>query len=167
MNYVEEWKDVPSWNGIFQVSNYGRVYNTITRNILKCSKKKSGYYQVVLCHKERRENWQLHVLVATVWQRELVEGKEDAQHINQMKCCNCTFNIQIKDKSQHIREHKIGKKGTPHTQQWKRKMSESGKKYYLQHPQKKKEISERAKRHKDPLTGRFMKRIYSNGHYNK
>ena len=144
MEYKEEWKDVPTWNGVFQVSNYGRVYNTITNNILKGSRKKKGYYEVVLCHKGRRENWQFHVLVATVWKRAPIKGKEDCHHKNMMKCCNCVFNIQIKEKSQHIREHKTGKEGTPHTQQWKRKMSEA-RKGFKHSQQAKRKMSESRK----------------------
>ena len=179
VSFNEEWKDVPTWNGVFQVSNFGRVYNTITKRFLKGHKDKDGYYQIVLYHKPRRKKWRLNRLVATVFQRPL-QKNEDVHHKNQIKEDNNNDNLMIIEKGQHTIKHhtgkpsplkgtkfsqqhrqniskaKTGKKGTPHTQQWKRKMSERRKKYYLQHPQKKKQISERAKRRKEKTTGRFI-----------
>lgn len=109
---MEEWKDASWTQGVFQVSNYGRVYNTKTKRFLNGYKTEKGYIQIVLGYKGKRESWLLHDLVATVWQRPLVKG-EDAHHkIKQLKCCNCIWNIEIKEHSQHLREHKTGVKQT-------------------------------------------------------
>ena len=121
--YQQEWKDIPTWEGVFQVSNYGRVYNTITKNYLKGKKTKDGYCLVVLQYKRRRKQYYIHRLVTSVWNRPLARG-EECHHKNQIKSCNCIFNLQIKNKSEHLREHKIGH---PVSQQLRKKMSEGKK----------------------------------------
>lgn len=104
-NMNEEWKDANWTQGVFQVSNYGRVYNTKTKRFLKGSKyPKTGYIQIDLCYNGTRQKWELHRLVATVWQRPLLET-EDAHHKNKFKWCNCCWNIQIKDSKKHAQEH--------------------------------------------------------------
>ena len=113
--FEEIWKDIPTWEGIYQCSNYGRIkrlkYGKVKyERIYQGSKDVStGYYMFFLCTKNRKERWQLHRLVATVFQRPLVKD-EEAHHKNKMKCCNCIFNIQIKMKIKHVREHKLGNK---------------------------------------------------------
>lgn len=88
----EIWKDIPAWEGIYQCSNYGRVYNLITKHYLKGNKYKSGYYQIVLSYKGKEERWLLHRLVATVWKRPMLTN-EDAHHKNHFRFCNCCWNI--------------------------------------------------------------------------
>lgn len=164
--YYQEWKDIPTWNGVFQVSNFGRLKRFYKNKyvIILGSKNQKGYYVVNLSYKGRKKQWRLHKLVATVFQRPLVEG-EDAHHKNCMKCCNCNFNIQIKDSSKHRSEHKKGKivsqqqkqkqskamKGRKRghfSAEHKAKIAASRKKYLQQHPQS---INK-----KDPNTGRFI-----------
>ena len=120
---TEQWKDIWWTQGVFQVSNYGRVYNTKTKRYLKGIKEKRGYISVELHYNGTKEVWRLNRLVCTVWQRPMLEN-EDAHHKNHLKCCNCIWNLQIKDSSQHIREHN---KSRVYSQQTKRKISESNK----------------------------------------
>ena len=119
----EQWKDIWWTQGVFQVSNYGRVYNTKTKRYLKGIKEKRGYISVELHYNGTKEVWRLNRLVCTVWQRPMLEN-EDAHHKNHLKCCNCIWNLQIKDGSQHIREHNQSR---VYSQQTKRKISESNK----------------------------------------
>lgn len=105
--YQQEWKDIPTWEGIYQLSNYARVkrfYKNGKVKIFNGTRTPHGYYMFQLCYKGRIEEWRLNRLVATVFQRPLVEG-EDAHHKNKLRCCNCIFNIQIKNSSQHSAEH--------------------------------------------------------------
>lgn len=118
---IEKWKDIPTWNGLYKVSNYGRlkkVYKTHEK-ILTCYKNKTGYYTIVLQHKDRREIWFLHRLVAITWFRDL-QNNEVVHHKNKITICNCINNLQIKEKSEHSFDHNTGKK---HSQQTKRKQS--------------------------------------------
>ena len=52
-SYKEIWKDIPNYEGMYQVSNLGRVkslnYNhTGKEGVLKPQSNKDGYYQVLL-----------------------------------------------------------------------------------------------------------------------
>lgn len=105
---IEQWKDVPNWNGRYQVSNYGRLLNTQSSKIIVGSKDQQGYLHVSLCGEGRREDWLLHRLIASVWFRPLCEN-ENVHHKNEFICCNCINNLQIKNEGEHISSHKIGK----------------------------------------------------------
>lgn len=72
-NTMEEWRDIKGYEGLYQVSNYGRVkslnYNhTGEERILKPARfaMKSGnsYYKVKLCKDGKTNNKRVHVLVA-------------------------------------------------------------------------------------------------------
>lgn len=45
MDNIEIWKDVKGFEGLYQVSNYGRVYSKITNKIMKPKIEKDGYYR--------------------------------------------------------------------------------------------------------------------------
>lgn len=72
---VEIWRDIPNFEGHYQVSNYGRVkslyfHNKMTtiyrENILKPQIVR-GYHRVVLCHNSKKTNYLVHRLVAEVF----------------------------------------------------------------------------------------------------
>lgn len=44
----EEWKDIENYEGLYQVSSFGRVKRLNTNRILKSGKSKGGYPYVVL-----------------------------------------------------------------------------------------------------------------------
>lgn len=93
MEYKEDWKDVPTWEGIFEMSNFGVLRNKITNKIYFGNfDRTTKHYKVTLCYRGREETWLIHRLVATVWQRPLLEN-EIAHHKNEMPCCNCVWNI--------------------------------------------------------------------------
>ena len=45
---IEEWRDVPGYEGLYEVSNLGRVRNIKTGRILRPLKHAGGYLQVAL-----------------------------------------------------------------------------------------------------------------------
>lgn len=51
---IEEWKDVSGWEGLYKVSDLGRVQGP--RTILKPHPNKDGYFQVLLFRKGRGTN---------------------------------------------------------------------------------------------------------------
>lgn len=67
---MEEWRDIKGYEGLYQVSNYGRVkslnYNhTGEERILKPGKVgKTVYYKVILCKDGKTYNKWVHRLVA-------------------------------------------------------------------------------------------------------
>ena len=68
-NMEEQWKDIFGFEGLYQVSNFGRVKSFkgcrgVQERILKPRKVANGYLQIALC-KDGKHNWRLiHRLVA-------------------------------------------------------------------------------------------------------
>ena len=65
----EEWRDVVGYEGLYQVSNLGRVksfihHNGTDKRIIKTILIKNGYCNVTLCKKGKRERKYIHRLVA-------------------------------------------------------------------------------------------------------
>lgn len=93
-NYKDEiWKDIPEYEGLYQVSNYGRV-RSIDRNIYRnggCAaikgkmlvlrKKNSGYMQVNLWKDNKGSNFYIHRLVAQSFIPN-PENKPEVDHID-------------------------------------------------------------------------------------
>lgn len=94
---TEIWKDIEGYEGLYQVSNLGRVkslnYNkTRKEKILSCGDK-NGYLFVVLCKNGKHKQFQVHRLVA----QEFVpnpENKPYVDHINTIKNDNRVENIR-------------------------------------------------------------------------
>ena len=78
---MEEWKDIETWEGLYQVSSLGRVRsldkqtkykntNFIVRRkgkILKPRTSKTGYLEVFLTDRERKQYYRVHRLVANAF----------------------------------------------------------------------------------------------------
>ena len=64
-----KWKDIPGYEGLYQVSNLGEIKSLNYRNtgkekILKLIKDKKGYFHVNLYKNGKLKNLQVHRLVA-------------------------------------------------------------------------------------------------------
>lgn len=162
--YIEEWKDVPNFSGVYQVSNFGSVkrlkgFKCRQDRELKPSRNTHGYYVVCLTYKGLKQYWEIHRLVATVFQRPLIEN-EDAHHKNKLTCCNCNWNIEILDHKKHSEVHNKKKnKGKKFTEEHKKKISEALKGRNVTWANKTaatKKLNGTLTK-KDPVTGRFIK----------
>lgn len=60
---IEEWKDVKGYEGLYQISNFGRVKSFYTNKILKPAIEKSGYNQVSLVKQHKKKKYYIHRLV--------------------------------------------------------------------------------------------------------
>lgn len=120
----EIWKDINGYEGLYQVSNMGRVksigrYITfdngwsneakmyIHGGILEISKQSQGYSQVSLCKKGRRITKRLNRLVAIAFLPNPY-NKPQVNHIDGNKSNNCANNLEwvtdIENKK-HAKEH--------------------------------------------------------------
>jgi len=117
MNYLtqEEWKDIPGFEGIYQVSSFGRLKsfkNLKTGNILSNTNKKGGYFSVVLRAKGRKNRYtRMHRLVAEAFLPKINSGEFlEINHKDGNKQNTHVCNLEWVTKSQNVR-HSI--KRTP------------------------------------------------------
>lgn len=135
--YKEIWKDVVGYEGLYQISNLGRVkslnYNkTGKEKILKAGKDKDGYLIVGLSYKGELKSHRVHRLVAIAF----VDGWfKDAQvdHIDTNKQNNIYTNLRWvtpKENSNNelTKEHySESHKGKSLSEEHKKKLSEVNK----------------------------------------
>ena len=127
--YIEEWKNVKGFEGLYQISNYGRVkslkYNKSSKiKIMKVHQDKDGYIQVKLSKEAKQYTFKVHRLVATHF-LENPDLKSEVNHINEIKDDNKVTNLQWvtpKENSNHgTRNRKISKR---QKEAWKRKLGD-------------------------------------------
>jgi len=106
----EIWKDIPNYEGMYQVSNLGNV-KSVSRIILRGSKypflskeknlKQSksgiGYLKVALCKNGIAKTISIHCLVAMAFLNYNQKGKNgyEIDHINNIKSDNRAENLQL------------------------------------------------------------------------
>lgn len=89
----EEWKDIPNYEGKYQISNFGRVKSILSNIYLKHCINSVGYYQVTLCLNGKKFNHTIHKLIAESF---LFKKSNDlvVDHINNIKTDNRIENLQ-------------------------------------------------------------------------
>lgn len=65
--YEEIWFDVPGYEGLYKVSNFGRVMNAKREKTLKPAANSRGYLRVLLCKDGKKTNKFVHRLVAAAF----------------------------------------------------------------------------------------------------
>lgn len=99
----EIWRSVKDYEGLYEVSNYGRVRNCRTGLVLRPHKHRDGYLLVNLCKDGVMKSHSVHRLVAMAFP-DLVDWTEDAKgrpfeeltvnHLNEDKSDNRVENLQ-------------------------------------------------------------------------
>lgn len=102
----EIWKDVVGYEGLYQVSNTGKV-KSIDWNHSGVAKELTAYEQrgyklVGIQRNGTRHNYLVHRLVATAF-IDNPEGKPDVNHIDGKKDNNCVDNLEWVTKSENTR----------------------------------------------------------------
>ena len=123
----EVWKDIKGYEGLYQVSNYGRVKSLgkyvnsgltnvnkifLKERIKKLSKTKKGYLEVKLSKKCKGNMLKVHRLVAISF----IENKNNYSQINHkdevktnncvnnLEWCNCQYNSNYGSRNERIRK---------------------------------------------------------------
>lgn len=97
----EIWKDIPNYEGIYQVSNLGNVKslnynNTKKEQIMIPSLNIRGYYQIGLSKNNKKSSFPIHQLVAMAFLNHVRCGyKLVVDHINDIKTDNRLENLQV------------------------------------------------------------------------
>lgn len=86
----EIWKDIPDYDGVYQVSNLGRVRSV---KIKTASQINSGYLKVTLTKNGIEKPFLVHRLVASLF-CENPRGCTTVNHLDENKTNNCADNLQ-------------------------------------------------------------------------
>lgn len=92
----ETWKDVVGYEGLYRVSDWGRVMSLWfgKRKILKPGKEKTGYLSVQLCKDGKQTTSLIHRLVVTSFIGPIPSGMV-VNHLNENKRDNRLSNLEI------------------------------------------------------------------------
>lgn len=106
----EQWKDIKGFEGIYQVSTFGRIKslkricraNTcgkreVYEKILSACKSKNGYLTVVLCNKGKKRSLAVHRIVAKTFIKNL-DNKKEVNHKDENKLNNFVSNLEWCDR---------------------------------------------------------------------
>lgn len=95
---MEEWKSIPGFEGIYQISSEGRVKNAYGR-MLKPETTRNGYQRIRLFDGKK---YLLHRLVASTFIPNL-ENKEVVNHKNGVKTDNRVENLEWSTWSENVK----------------------------------------------------------------
>ena len=139
--YVEIFKDIPGYEGIYQVSNLGRVkslkYNK--EKLLKPPVNNKGYYTVLLCCEGKVKNFKIHQLVAMAFLNHTPDGyKLVVDHKDNDKLNNRLSNLQLVTVRHNVSKDRkggtskyIGVHWNENSNKWKSEIRINGKQKYL------------------------------------
>ena len=90
---MEQWKDIKGYEGLYQVSNLGRVKTIKTNKIRKLEKVRSGYLRVMLCKNNKSERFLVHRLVAEAFINN-ANNLPEVNHKDENKLNNSADNLE-------------------------------------------------------------------------
>lgn len=98
MNIIEQWKPIDGYEGLYEISNLGKVkslnYNrTGVEKIMRPGKTKEGYLRVDLCRGGKVKHFLVHRLVATAFLPNPM-GLPEINHLDENKTNNVISNIE-------------------------------------------------------------------------
>lgn len=108
---MERWKDIPNFEGLYSVSDQGRVRSEarldsigrrISERIMRPNPHKDGYWQIDLRKDGKRYNVLVHKLVMLAFVGECPSGCE-INHINENKKDNRLENLEYLTHTENIR----------------------------------------------------------------
>lgn len=89
----ENWKDIEGYEGVYQVSNLGRVKRVNSHRVLKAGKHTGGYLKVNLSKNGSKSTKTIHRLVAQAFIPNS-ENKPGVNHIDENKTNNMASNLE-------------------------------------------------------------------------
>ncbi len=103
---VEEWVPIAGYEGLYEISDQGRVRSLDYRctgriQVLKPGMYGGGYLQVGLCKNGKREHYKVHRLVAEAFLAN-AEGLPEVNHRDENKQNNCVDNLEWCDRRHNI-----------------------------------------------------------------
>lgn len=102
----EKWKPVLGYEGLYEVSDLGRVrsfWYSRTGKVLSPGLKNNGYYSVTLSKEGKKKTFSVHGLVYTSFNGPLPDGMT-IDHINGDKRDNRLENLQLLTRGDNARK---------------------------------------------------------------
>lgn len=90
---MEEWKEIQETSNKYSISNYGRMKNNKTKNVLKTSINRRGYVDITICYDRIRKKFRIHRLVAKYFIPN-PDNKPQVNHIDGNKLNNRADNLE-------------------------------------------------------------------------
>jgi len=99
MEEIEIWKDIPGYEGKYQVSNLGNVksmnyMHTKKEHILIKRVQPTGYHTVTFCKNGKAKQYLVHRIVYQTFAGEIPEGMQ-VNHIDENKLNNNIGNLNL------------------------------------------------------------------------
>lgn len=132
---TEVWKSVVGYEGLYSVSNFGRIKNSRTNHILKPQRLSKGYQGVTLYKNNKRKTQKVHRVVAIAFipnptNLPSINHKDEDKtnnHVDNLEWCDAKYNNTYGTFAQRISKALQGRpspmKGRHHTEGAKRKLS--------------------------------------------
>ena len=108
---MEIWRDIEGYEGIYQVSNKGRIKH-FKNGIRKLSLKKNGYYGICLYNHRKYENFLIHRLVAEAFipnkdNLPMVNHKDENKlnnNVDNLEWCDAKYNSNYGTRKERLRK---------------------------------------------------------------
>lgn len=98
---MEEWKEIPGYEGLYEVSNKGNVRNVRRNTLLRLQKTKYGYIQVYLYKNGIRTGLRVHRLVAQAFLLN-TDNLPEVNHRDEDKTNNRVDNLEFCDRKYNV-----------------------------------------------------------------
>ena len=109
----EIWKDIPNYEGIYQISNFGEIRSCKNNKIRKQIKQRSGYMRIILTKNSKQKATNVHILVAKCFVNNQ-NGYRYVNHIDGDKTNNSANNLEWVTASQNMQHAFKNKLIKPH-----------------------------------------------------
>ncbi len=116
---MEEWRDIVGYEGIYAISNKGRVKNVTTGRILSPQDNGKGYFKIALSKGQSERKHYIHRLIAEAFIPNPL-GKKEVNHIDSNPSNNTISNLEWVSSSENTKHavykgalHAWGNKSKP------------------------------------------------------